>query len=269
MSQMLTVLRRGGMRLALLLAVSLGTIVTLGTAPSPKSHIVVIRQMQFIPAQLSVDDGDTIEWKNEDIYSHTVTANDGSFDSGLIAPGQSWKTTVTRTGSVGYHCRPHPNMTASIVIAGATSQPAERHVSLAWKPPASAHEFHPILVNFTAALLPLAFLSDLFGRIFRMKSLSNAGLWMMVYEAVITPFTAAAGWWWKVSSGPTLPAPLISIHQWLGTAAALLFLCLAAWRWRIHKRGVSVSTAYLAVALLAVLALVYQGSIGGRMLFGR
>src|SRR5690242_13005251 len=51
---------------------------------SGENHIVVIKQMHFDPTQMTVHAGDTVEWKNEDILSHTVTANDGSFDSGLI-----------------------------------------------------------------------------------------------------------------------------------------------------------------------------------------
>jgi hypothetical protein len=42
---------------------------------------------------------------------------------------------------------------------------------------------------------------------------------------------------------------------------------LAAWLWRIHKRGASPSLEYLTCELIAVLALVYQGSLGGKMLF--
>jgi plastocyanin len=57
--------------------------------------------MHFDPAQMTANAGDTIEWKNEDIFSHTVTANDGSFDSGLIAPGQSWETVVKKAGTIG------------------------------------------------------------------------------------------------------------------------------------------------------------------------
>ena len=268
LSQTLIRLRRGGIRLALLAAASLGVVLTLAAVPSTTLHTVVIKQMQFDPAQLSVSAGDTIEWKNEDIYSHSVTANDGSIDSGLIDPGKSWKTTVTQTGTVGYHCRPHPNMIARLVVSGGATQQNREQISIAWKPPHSPHEIHPILVNFTAALLPLALLSDLLGRAFRVQSLSNAGFWMVLYEAVITPFTAAAGWWWKATSGSTLPARLISIHQWLGTAAVVLFLCLAVWRVGFYKRGVPPSTAYLSVAFVAVLALVYQGSLGGLMLFG-
>lgn len=173
----------------------------------------------------------------EDIFSHTATANDGSFDLGLIAPGNSWQTTIKRSGTIAYHCRPHPNMTAEIVgqQAGARGQQehgqtqgeGEGQTDLRWLPPKRPDEFHPILVNFTVALLPLAFLSDLLGRIFRRQALHATGLWMITYEAVITPLTATAGWWWKNSQANQLPAKLIEVHQWLGTAAALLFILLA------------------------------------------
>jgi len=232
-------------------------------------HVVIIKQMHFDPSQLTIQSGGTVEWKNEDIFSHTVTADDGSFDSGLIAPGGSWQMTVKRAGKIGYHCRPHPNMTATLIgQAAAGQQPVPSNAAtLKWSPPTSPEEFHPILVNFTAALFPLALLSDIVGRIFRRQSLHNTAWWMVLYAAVITPFTAAAGWWWKLSAGSDLPAKLITVHQWLGTSASVLFIVLAAWRWRIHKRGTSPSLAYLTCALIAVLALIYQGSLGGKMLF--
>jgi plastocyanin/uncharacterized membrane protein len=233
------------------------------------THVIIIKQMRFNPSELTVHPGDRIKWENQDIYAHTATADDKSFDSGLIEPGQSWTTTLSNAGTLGYHCRPHPNMTARIVVSATEERHQhEKNASLGWKPPRLPQEIHPILVNFTAALLPLAFLSDLLGKIFRRQSLHNAAWWMVAYGAAITPFTAAAGWWWKTNAGPDLPARLIVVHQWLGTAAAIFFVALALWRWAIQRRGVQPSTAYLAFAFGGVLALVYQGSLGGRMLFG-
>lgn len=241
-------------------------------------HIVIIKQMHFDPQQLTVKPGDTVQWKNEDIFAHTVTADNGSFDSGLINPGSSWQTVVEHEGTIGYHCRPHPNMAAELIVQAAgqegshaneASTHGEGAATLKWSPPRSPEQFHPILVNFTAALLPLALLSDVLGLIFRRQSLHNAAWWLVLYAAVITPFTAAAGWWWKHAAGSALPARLITVHQWLGTAAAVLFIILAIWRWSIHKRGVPPTLAYLFCALVAVLALVYQGSLGGMMVFGK
>ncbi len=238
------------------------------------THVIVIKQMHFDPQTVSVKVGDVVQWKNEDIFTHTVTANDGSFDSGPIAPGQSWAKTFKVTGMFGYHCRPHPNMTAqlSVVTGGEAAQQRESatgRASLRWIPPHSPEEIHPILVNFTAALLPLALLSDVLGRIFRRQSLHNAVWWMTLYAAVITPLTAAAGWWWKLNAGSDLPANLISVHQWLGTTIAVLFIVLVCWRWRIKRRGNIPGLIYLLAEFVVVLALVYQGSLGGKMLFGK
>ena len=240
---------------------------------SSATHVVVIKQMHFDPQTVSAKVGDTVQWKNQDIFTHTVTANDGSFDSGPIAPGQSWTKTFMVPKTVGYHCRPHPNMSAQLSVV--TGEEAEQHEttgeqpSLKWMPPHSPEEIHPILVNFTAALLPLALLSDVLGRVSRRRSLHNAGWWMTLYTAAITPLTAAAGWWWKHTAGSDLPASLITVHQWLGTTIAVLFIVLVCWRWMIKRRGNVPGLAYLAVELVVVLALVYQGSLGGKMLFGK
>jgi uncharacterized membrane protein/plastocyanin len=246
---------------------------------SPSPNTILIKQMRFNPPTQTVDTGAVIEWKNDDIFSHTVTADNGTFDSGLIAPGQSWIMTANDAGTFRDHCRPHPNMAAILVVSSAGERVQQggiqsrgenkpRNSSLKWVPPNSPEQIHPILVNFTAALLPLALLSDLLGRAFRRQSLHKAAWWMVLYAAAITPLTVAAGWWWKHVAGPNLPANLITIHQWLGTSLAGGFVVLAVWRWSIYKRDVRPTVAYLAYAFIIVLALIYQGSLGGTMLFG-
>jgi len=242
--------------------------------PDADAAIVVIKQLHFEPNQVDVKLGDRVKWENQDIFTHTVTAEDGSFDSGPIAPGESWTLTATHKGRIAYHCRPHPNMSAELIANGsgfsANASAAQGTAgTLKWRPPTGPEQIHPILVNFTAALLPLSFLSDLLGRMLKRKSLHHAAFWIIVYAACITPFTAAAGWWWKHAAGAGLPAKLITVHQWLGTAAVLIFIGLGVWRWRIHKQDLTPPLSYLVSALAGVLALVYQGSLGGAMVFGR
>ena len=233
---------------------------------------VIMKGIRFQPAELAVHPGEIVEFKNEDIVAHTVTANDGSFDSGLIQPGSSWKMTVQKAGTLAYHCTPHPNMKASLVASSGT-QVKERnkaaHGLPGFRPPRSPQELHPILVNLTSALLPLALFSDLLGSWLKRSSLHSAAAWMVLYAAIITPLTGAAGWWWKIKSAGTLPPELITVHQWLGTSLAVVFIVLAVWRWRLYRRNAVPTMAYLAFAVVAVLALVYQGSLGGAMVFGR
>jgi plastocyanin/uncharacterized membrane protein len=248
---------------------------TFAAGQAGSTQLVVMKKMRFNPPVLTVRVGDTVEWRNEDIFARTATADDKSFDSGLVQPGQSWQTTFSNAGDVNYHCGPHPNMKARIVVVSSSAQTESTRnkgnvsESIRFRIPNSPEELHPILVNFTASLLPLALLSDLLGLMFKRKSLHNAAAWMIFYEAFLTPFTVAAGWWWKHQSSADLPHRLIAVHQWLGSAAAVMFIILALWRWQIYKREVSPGIPYLTFAAVAVAALVYQGSLGGAMVFGK
>ncbi len=51
-----------------------------------------------------------------------VTADDTSFDSGLIENGQVWRYTFTRPGTYAFHCTPHPFMKGTVVVKSG-SQP--------------------------------------------------------------------------------------------------------------------------------------------------
>lgn len=86
------------------------------SAPAPAAHVhtVAIAGMHFSPATLQVRAGERIEWVNNDLVPHTVTARDGSFDSKTIAAGATWAWVATRVGSVAYACAYHPEMTATV-----------------------------------------------------------------------------------------------------------------------------------------------------------
>lgn len=127
---------------------------------------------------------------------------------------------------------------------------------------------HPILVNFTAALIPVSVFSDVAGKLFRRSTLSHTAWWSLFYAAAITPCTALAGWFWKKSIEAVLPPDVIAIHQWLGISLAVAFGLLALWRWLFQRRGESPNLAYFLLATLVLAALLYQGHLGGSMTFG-
>jgi uncharacterized membrane protein len=135
-------------------------------------------------------------------------------------------------------------------------------------PPLSWEHFHPILVNFTAGLIPVSVFSDLLGRLLRRDSLKHAAWWTLLYAASVTPLTALTGWFWKRSIEAALSPDLIAVHQWLGIWLACAFPILVVWRWRFHKRGEGPGLAYFVTATLTLLALMYQGHVGGSMAFG-
>ena len=134
---------------------------------------------------------------------------------------------------------------------------------------------HPILVNFTAALIPVSVLSDWLGRWLKRDSLAAAGRWTMLYAAAVTPFTAAAGWWWLLQGEHGDHGPPMVVHQWLGTFLAAAAVALGVWRWLADRDRTAAGgrrghpgIAYLLAATLVVVALVVQGHLGGRMSFG-
>jgi len=133
-------------------------------------------------------------------------------------------------------------------------------------PPFSWQNIHPILVNFTAALIPLSIASDLLGKLTRRESLNHAAWWMLFYAAAITPLTALFGWLWKNSMGTT--DQVMFIHQWLGISLAVAFIILASWRGTLYSRSKSPGIPYFLLAALIAAALMYQGHLGGSMAFG-
>jgi plastocyanin len=82
----------------------------------PQVHAVSMEAVRFSPAQLKVRVDDTIEWRNADPFPHNATARNGSFRSGDIAPGKSWRFKAGRKGRVPYACTLHPGMEAVLVV---------------------------------------------------------------------------------------------------------------------------------------------------------
>ena len=78
---------------------------------------VSIANFAFDPNPVSVAVGDTVTWTNNDGVPHTVTANDGSFQSGTLQPGQSFSFTFTAPGSFAYHCEFHANMSGQVDVS--------------------------------------------------------------------------------------------------------------------------------------------------------
>jgi len=93
-----------------------------GKAPAPESSAVTvdIHDHTFDPAVLYVGAGTTVTWTNGDTEAHTVTADNGLFDSGLIEPGQYYSTWLGGSGTVSYHCELHPDMKGIVVVRGAS-----------------------------------------------------------------------------------------------------------------------------------------------------
>jgi plastocyanin len=87
---------------------------------APKVVTVLIRDFKFEPATVTVHEGETVEWKNEDSVPHTATENaDGkkpAFDSGYLQTGAAWRYVAQNKGTYNYICTLHPNMQGTLII---------------------------------------------------------------------------------------------------------------------------------------------------------
>jgi plastocyanin len=87
-----------------------------GSRVRPATRQVIIHEMRFEPAELTVTAGDTVEWVNRDLVPHTATAQSREWDSGNIVADASWRTVVPTRGAYPYVCLFHPGMRAQLIV---------------------------------------------------------------------------------------------------------------------------------------------------------
>jgi plastocyanin len=105
-------------RTALLLVGALVAVPTVSVAADTRT--VTLKDTKFIPAHVNVAPGDTVVWKNEDQVGHTVTFDDGSFDShpncvqplignavNCMNPGETVQRSFDAEGEYQYRCKLH------------------------------------------------------------------------------------------------------------------------------------------------------------------
>jgi plastocyanin len=93
-------------------AASLASAVSAG----PKVYTVTLQQLGFGPVPEGLRVGDTIEWVNNDIFLHSATAKDKSFDVEL-KPKAHVPMVLKKAGTFAFFCRYHPGMVGTLVVA--------------------------------------------------------------------------------------------------------------------------------------------------------
>jgi plastocyanin len=101
-------------RLAGLAAVALALVLPAWTSAAIQP--VDIQFQAFGPNQLDVLPGETVEWSNISERRHTVTADDGSFDSGDLFGGDKFSREFDTAGAFPYHCTVHAGMTGEVDV---------------------------------------------------------------------------------------------------------------------------------------------------------
>jgi len=70
----------------------------------------------FAPGLIQVLVGDTVVWRNGDGTNHTVTADNGAFDSGYLSSGATFSRVFAKLGRYAYHCTIHKFMHGTVVV---------------------------------------------------------------------------------------------------------------------------------------------------------
>lgn len=68
---------------------------------------ITMGPMSFSPNTVTVPSGTRVTWTNTDTSSHTVTADNSSYNSGTLAPGKTYSLVFTARGEYTYFCGFH------------------------------------------------------------------------------------------------------------------------------------------------------------------
>jgi plastocyanin len=90
--------------------------VPVSVAAGPKTFVVTIRELMFGPAPAHARVGDVIQWANADLFLHSATAKDRSFDVEL-KPGARVAMPLKKAGTFDFICRYHPGMKGRLVVS--------------------------------------------------------------------------------------------------------------------------------------------------------
>jgi plastocyanin len=99
-----------------------------GSAPVPERLEVTMPGKAFAPGETDVLLGTSVVWRNTDSSTHTVTADDDTFDSGDLRPGREFALSFSKTGVFAYHCTIHRFMRGEVRVYALVLRGPERPV---------------------------------------------------------------------------------------------------------------------------------------------
>lgn len=90
--------------------------ITTNKVMAENNQTITISNFTFDPGTITVKAGSSVTWVNSDTVDHSIIADDESFDTGVLAPGEKGSYTFANAGTYTYHCAAHPSMTATVVV---------------------------------------------------------------------------------------------------------------------------------------------------------
>jgi plastocyanin len=82
------------------------------STPSASTSVkrVKIVNFAFKPATITIAKGTRVRWTNAGNTAHTTTSSRGIWDSGSLAPGDTFSRVFRKTGTFKYRCTIHPTL---------------------------------------------------------------------------------------------------------------------------------------------------------------
>jgi plastocyanin len=102
----------------------LAAVATLALAPvaGAETKTVQVARSGFSPASSKITVGDTVTFRNADTRNHQVVADDGSFASPVLSPGQTYSVSFAKAGTFGFHDGLRAALKGSVVVNGPPTQ---------------------------------------------------------------------------------------------------------------------------------------------------
>jgi plastocyanin len=105
---------------AVIVGALLWLVVGMGATSTAAADMQIdIQNFAFSPATLTIPVGTKVTWTNKDTATHTVTSDNGAFNSNNMPNGATFSFTFNQAGTFSYKCAIHPRMVASITVTGA------------------------------------------------------------------------------------------------------------------------------------------------------
>ena len=102
-------------------------IAAIGLAAAPlvlaAAPTIGIVDKAFDPSTATITAGDAVTWQNRGALQHTVTADDRSFDSGPLDPGNQFANVFDHAGTFTYHCSIHAEMKGKVIVLASAVTP--------------------------------------------------------------------------------------------------------------------------------------------------
>jgi len=204
---------------------------------------VSIAGFAFAPAGITINVGDTVRWTNNEgsAIFHTSTADNGTWDSKVLANGQSFSFTFTVAGTFAYHCAVHPSMRGSVTVVGpATPAPTPPPPPPTPPPPPpttapptpAPRTAPPATPAPTATAAPTTAAPSVAGTPAASPTPSPSA------EATATPSASAVAAAAPSASASSPPAPTDGAPL-VGGAVAIVVLAAGGLAWWIRSKGAS------------------------------